>query len=84
MRRAIELAVLNCISYFGLTIDYRVVAQGNYGWSIATSAFLGFLAFTIIKRISESKSRIEEFGYVIGGIIGTLVGIYISKLILGR
>jgi hypothetical protein len=83
MNRAVELGALNWLSYFLLTWDYRVVAQGNYFWAVCTSITLGMLAFSVIKRISEAKGRVEEIGYVIGGTLGTVFGIFTSKLILG-
>lgn len=85
MRKAIELALLNTISYFVLTLDIRSVAQGNIPIAIIVNAILGFLSFTIVNRISKSTGgHADRIGYIIGGCIGVTVGILFSKVILGK
>jgi hypothetical protein len=84
MKKTIELSGLNFVSYFVLTFDFRTVAQANYLWAAITNLIIAMLTFTVLNRVSESKSTWDRFGYAVGGTCGTMVGIYISKLILGR
>lgn len=72
------------ISYLVLTLDVRSVAQANYFIAGCVNALLAFLSFAIVKRISSAKGMKEQFGYTIGGTVGVEIGIFLSKIILGK
>lgn len=84
MRVAIELAFLNFLSYLILTIDYRATAQANILWSIISNATIALLTFTILKRIVEAKTKLECLGYIVGGTIGNVAGIYLTVWMFGK
>ncbi len=66
--------------YLLICINLRAVAQTNY-WLTATSDFvIASIAFFVIKKIArdESKSILLWLGYALGGVIGSVIGVWIS------
>jgi len=66
--------------YLLICINYRAVAQTNY-WLASISDFvIATIAFFIIKKIAkdESKSVFLWLGYALGGVAGSIAGIWIS------
>lgn len=84
LKTAAILALLNMMSYFLLTIDFRATAQANILWSIISNAAIALLTFTILKRIVEAKTKMECFGYIVGGTLGNVLGIYLTLWIFGK
>jgi len=64
----------------------RAIAQANYVVSIGIDAIYGAAAFFVIKHIAKhDEDGYWGFsGYTIGGAVGTAVGIWLSKVILGQ
>jgi len=72
------------ISFAIITINYRAVAQASYLWSILTDLIVAGLSYFVVRRIAKSKDSISQWiGFTIGSAIGTVIGIYLSILILG-
>ena len=72
------------LSFAIITINYRAVAQASYLWSALTDILVAGLSYFVIRRIAKSKDSVcQWFGFTIGSAIGTIIGIYISLLILG-
>ena len=72
------------LSFAIITINYRAVAQASYLWSALTDVLVAGLSYFVIRRIAKSKDSVcQWFGFTIGSAIGTIIGIYISLLILG-
>jgi hypothetical protein len=68
-------------AYLLITINFRAVAHSNYGWTAGTDlAFAGF-NFWLIKRIAKSESTIAWVGYTLGGVTGSLLGIFVTKFL---
>lgn len=86
--------IKNFLTLFGLqmwnysvcTISWRSVAQANYVHSVMIDMVYGAAAFFIIKKVAnqDDKSYWGFAGYTLGGGIGTVVGIWISKQLLGQ
>jgi hypothetical protein len=60
-----------------------MVAEANYPLAVASDLTFGAVNFFLIKKIakSEDNSLSSMVGYSIGGAVGTILGIYISKVI---
>ena len=80
IRKSVELAALNLVSYLVLTVDFRATSQGNYAWAAGVNIVIALLSMTILKRIVEARSVGERIGYALGGSAGTVAGIWLSKL----
>lgn len=72
------------LSFAIITINYRAVAQASVGWAALTDILVAGLSYFVIRRIAKSKDSVcQWFGFTMGSAIGTIIGIYISLLILG-
>ncbi len=73
------------INYGLIVVNYRAVAQASYFWSGISDFVLASFSFFIIKKIAKSEDSWHLwFGYALGGLVGSLIGIYLSLLIHGK
>jgi hypothetical protein len=80
----LALFAIQSVLYTVFIINYRAIAQGQMGLSVSTDVFLASAQFFLIRKISQMKDTYSGFaGYLLGSIIGTILGIEISKLFLG-
>lgn len=87
MKVALELAVMQFLNWGICTISWRAVAQANIMASVLTDSTLATLQFFVLKKIAQGKddsSLIPWFGYTVGGVLGTIAGIYTSLWLLGK
>ena len=71
------------ISYTIICINYRAVAQAHYFWASLTDFAFASLSYFLIKRIANSDNTFHQWlGYALGGVVGSILGIWLSKLIL--
>jgi hypothetical protein len=84
VRKAVELGLLNTLSYAILTVDFRSVAQANYPVAFVVNLVIAFITVTILKRVVAASTRSEMIAYMLSGGFGTVIGIAISQHILGR
>lgn len=78
------LCVIQVVSYSLLCINYRAVAQAHYIQSAASDFMIASLSFFVIKRIAQGQDHFHQWlGYATGSVIGSFLGIYISKVLLG-
>jgi hypothetical protein len=77
----IALFFAQVLNYGILTINFRAVAQGHMKTMVITDGMCATLMFFLIKRISEAAGDaiIPWMGYTLGGMVGSVVGMYISK-----
>ncbi len=74
---------IQIINYCLITINYRAVAQGNYLLTGVSDFIFASLNFFVIKKIAKSNDTIHQWlGYSLGGVVGALLGIYVSKFLL--
>jgi hypothetical protein len=83
-RKAVELGLLNCLSYFILTCDIRSVSQGNIAWAIVVNIAIAMLGFSIFKRLQQSEGWADRIAFTLLGTVGTVIGILVTKRILGH
>jgi len=77
------LFVMQSLLYTVFIINYRSVAQGQMFWSVGTDVFLASANFFIIRKISKTNDYSDFVGYLLGSVLGTILGIMVSKLFLG-
>jgi hypothetical protein len=75
---------VQCLQYFLITVNYRAVSQGLYGWTFVSDMAVAFNGFLLIKRISDDKGRAGLAGYTLGGAVGSVMAIFITKRLFGE
>jgi positive regulator of sigma E activity len=84
IKDAFILFFAQMLSFAIITINYRAVAQASYLWSILTDLIVAGLSYFVVRRISKSKDSVCQWaGFTVGSAIGTCIGIWLSKIILG-
>ena len=76
--------IIQVISYGLLCINYRSVAQAHYLWASLSDFAIATLGYFVIKRLATSDETLHQWlGYALGGVVGSLFGIWLSTVILG-
>lgn len=82
IKEALTLFIIQIFSYSFLCINYRAVAQAHYHLSAITDFVLATMSFFIIRKIARSEDSIHQWiGYTSGSVVGSYLGIYISKIL---
>jgi len=82
---AFLLFIIQSVNYSLLVINYRAVAQANYFWSAITDFTIASFSFFVIKKIAKSDDSFHLWlGYSLGGLAGSIIGIWISLMIHGH
>lgn len=87
VKNAAILGAMQFLSWSICTISWRSVAQANYLASVITDTTFATVNFFLIKRIAKDKDDAtftSWLGYTVGGVLGTLFGIYSSIYLLGK
>lgn len=77
-RATLELAVVQFLSYFIVTFNYRAVAEVSYVGTFVTDILIAALTFASIRRVVSATTRHEQVAYVVGGCIGAQVALFLS------
>lgn len=81
----LKFFAVQCVQYFLITANYRAIAQGSYAWTAGTDFMFAGINFMLIKKIADSdKNRWAWAGYTLGGVVGSLGAIYLTKLVYGK
>lgn len=71
--------------YTLLVINFRAVAQANVFWSVLSDIIIASMNFLIIRKIAKSEDSWLLFaGYTSGSAVGSVLGIALSKFIMGQ
>src|SRR3954466_11215355 len=87
IREALILGGTQFLSWGICTISWRAVAQANTTASVITDSILSTLNFFLFRRLikkANDEAVIPWLGYTIGGVIGTITGVKLSLLLLGK
>ena len=83
VKDALILFIIQIANYSLLVINYRAVAQAHYFWSALSDFACATFSFFVIKKIATSDNTFHGWlGYALGGVVGSVLGIWISKLML--
>ena len=74
-----------------IAINYRSISQANYLITAISAASIAGITYFLIQRISENTKKrkknkekdIAWIGFMLGSVVGDMVGIFISKILLG-
>jgi hypothetical protein len=80
-------AAAEFLSYFVVVLNNRAFNQGLYGWTAGTDALFITQLFLVNKWMVEkpdARGWEAYFGFLIGGIMGSLSAVFVSKHLYGR
>jgi hypothetical protein len=83
MREFFLMFGVQSLQYFLITVNLRAASQGLYFWTAVSDMLCAANGFFLIKRVAESKSKLGFAGYVLGGATGSIIGIWLSKMVYG-
>ena len=72
------------VSYGMLCWNYRSIAQARFANIFASDLCCAALGFTLIKKIANTESRVAMAGYVLGGAIGSVCSVWVTKQVYGQ
>lgn len=79
MKSALLLCALQTLSFFVVTLNYRYVAKGHVALVVLSDAGICLLNFTLFKLITSANTTLEAAGYIVGGCIGSYLGMRATK-----
>ena len=85
LKEASLIFIIQVISYGLLCINFRAVAQADYLQATISDFTIATLGYFVIKKLANTENSVHQwFGYAMGGVVGSIVGIYLSKILLGQ
>ncbi len=76
---------IQLINYTLLVLNYRAVGHADYFWSALTDFTIASFSFFVIKKIAKSDDSLHLwFGFAMGGLVGSVLGIWLSLVIHGN
>jgi hypothetical protein len=83
MKKGILLFFIQAMVTFIAAFNMRAIAQANYTWTIISEVLVGIMIYLSVKEIADKAHPTAKLiGYVCGGVVGSVIGIYISKIVL--
>ena len=79
MIAALEIAGLIFVSYTLISINTCAMAKGRYLPTVVSNVLFMMVNFFLIQHIASAHSALEFGGYLVGGSLGDLAGIYLSR-----
>lgn len=80
MRAFFAFALLQAVNFLLITVNYRAVAHVQYPYAILTDGAICLLGWTLLKKITEAKGWAARAGYVCGGMVGSFLGIWVTRV----
>ena len=69
------------VNYGLVSYNFRSIALGHTGHIAVTTFLVATMAYVVIRKVSQKQNSIHSWlGYSLGGVIGNLLGLEISKL----
>jgi hypothetical protein len=79
-KNAFRLFALIFINYGLNAISFRMLAKVNYLGVAGADAMLAWWGFTMVQRIGVAETRREQVFYTLGGICGSMFGLWLTTL----
>lgn len=86
MKTFLIAAITEFLSFFVIVVNTRAYTKGLYFWTFVTDAFFISQSFFVAKWMVEAKEARglpAYFGFLIGGTLGSLSGILLTKILYG-
>jgi uncharacterized membrane protein YjjB (DUF3815 family) len=82
MAEAVQIALLIFFTYTILAVNTIALAKSKYVPTMITATLFMVVNFFLIKHVADAKTIAEFLGYLIGGVSGDMMGIFISKKVV--
>ena len=79
MKIAAQLFALMCINYGFNTVSIRLAAGNHYVGVVLIDGLIAFWGFTMVKLMVESDRWLARAGYVLGGMVGSAIGMGLTQ-----
>lgn len=81
IKEGIVMFTIQVFSYAIMCINYRAVAMAHYHQAAITDFTIAAINFLVIRKIAKSEEAMHQwFGYVLGSVAGSYLGIYLSVI----
>ena len=78
------LFLIQLLNYSIWCVNFRAVADTYYHTAAASDFMLASIQFFVIRRIAQGQDHLHQWaGYTLGSVVGSYLGIWISKTFLG-
>jgi hypothetical protein len=80
-------AITQSISYFLVVANTRAYTVGLYGWTGLTDGLFAAQNYLTVRMIAKDEGANDFWsgaGYTVGGVVGSLTSIYVTRHIYGR
>lgn len=67
------------LNYVLAVINTRMIARGSYFGTAWSDAAIAIFAFTLIRNVASTDAVIAQAGYVLGGVCGSMLGLYLTR-----
>jgi hypothetical protein len=76
------------VSYALLVANGRAYVQGSYGWTALTDSLIATQNFLVIRRMAKESDDelhgLSMLGYILGGTLGSVTSIFVTKILYGQ
>lgn len=79
MRNFLSFAALQALAYFILVANIRAIAHLNYPFAVLTESTYLLVQWTVVRRMVKVEGASAMFGYIVGGTIGSLLSMYLTR-----
>ena len=86
MKTFLIAAITEFVSFFLIVVNTRAYTQGLYLWTFVTDAFFISQSFFVAKwmvEVKEARGLPAYFGFLVGGTLGSLSAIWLTKHVYG-
>lgn len=84
LKRFLLFAGYQTFNYLVLVINFRFVADAHYVGAVISDVTIASVGFLAMKKVAKSDHWVDWAGWTVGGALGSVAGIYISKLMMGH
>ena len=71
-------------TYFLFSVNARALAQGRVAWTFFSDLLYAAVGYYIIRLVGKNESRMGQLGYVMGGAVGSIIAIELTKWLFGQ
>lgn len=79
MLKTLRLFTLQFSNYCLIAASFRFLAAGSYLGVGVTDGLIAGFGFALTRYVVAAETRWERAGYVIGGICGSLLGLWLTR-----
>ena len=71
--------VMQAVAYLVLVTNLRAIGALQYTQAVSTEMLYLIIQWTMLKKVVGSTSRWEQAGYILGGAVGTLASMWLTR-----